>query len=390
MQNAFQICSNSKIFTIPSLFKHLLDISPDISNSLVFGQNHYYCLKSKVNEKVFQSFIDYLVDDKIPDIDVFNFNEFMLLSQEFNILIEFLEDKKKQLGEYLIYINGLLTNKNENSTFYEEQIAIKLDDYLEKFGEELFNIPIQSLYNIFNHPRRNLTQHNAAYDLIKQYLDKTKNENAFILFDTLDGTKLSKSNIEESFALREKRLNHIPSVDFSYLADEFANRRKLEDKINELEKKITETQNQNEIDKKNLIDRFELDKKEIVSNYEAEIKSLSEKHAKEIELLTKQIGENVAEIQSIKEMLAADIESRQVSVSDNFSKSHRLKRKPNYKKFIPKISFEQEPAELPPPPPPPPPPPSPLPCNWFGPESLLSDIKLHELSPDNMPKLKKV
>ncbi|KAK8887431.1 hypothetical protein M9Y10_038475 [Tritrichomonas musculus] len=366
MQNAFQICSNSKVFTIPSLFKHLLDISPDISNSLVFGQNHYYCLKSKVNENVFQSFIDYLVDDKIPDIDVFNFNEFMQLSQEFNILIEFLEDKKKQLGEYLIYINGLLTNKNENSTFYEEQIAIKLDDYLEKFGEELFNIPIQSLYNIFNHPRRNLTQHNAAYDLIKQYLDKTKNENAFILFDALDGTKLSKSNIEESFALREKRLNHMPSVDFSYLADEFANRRKLEDKINELEKKITETQNQNEIDKKNLNDKFELDKKEIVSNYEAEIKSLSEKHAKEIELmndkiewLSKQIGENEkkndAEIQSIKEMLAADIESIQASVSDNFSKSHRLKKKPNYKKFIPKISFEQESPKLPPPPPPSPP-----------------------------------
>lgn len=57
-KETFQLLLDSKTFTVPSIFKHMLDISPKIVNILIFNKNHQYQVESKVSENVFQSFLN--------------------------------------------------------------------------------------------------------------------------------------------------------------------------------------------------------------------------------------------------------------------------------------------------------------------------------------------
>lgn len=212
----FQLLLDSKTFNVPSIFKHMLDISPKIVNILIFNKNHQYQVESKVSENVFQSFLKYLINDDIPDIQIDNFNEYLQLSKEFKILDDIIKAKSNEFGEYFINLNALNNIKNTDLSDYEEQVALNLDDYLEKYGKELMNTPIQSLVNIFNHKKRKLTQHDLSYNLIGQHFENSKNFEIFVLLDSLDGSKLSKSNLEESFSLYEFRMNHMPAIEFSY------------------------------------------------------------------------------------------------------------------------------------------------------------------------------
>ena len=57
--------------------------------------------------------------------------------------------------------------KEENTSYrsdYEEQISEKFNEYLEHHGIEMMKLPFQTLYNIFNHQKRKLTNHNLAYN----------------------------------------------------------------------------------------------------------------------------------------------------------------------------------------------------------------------------------
>lgn len=75
----------------------MTDISTNISDSLIFNHDHSYQVESNARPEVFQSFVDYLVDDKMPDINIENINEFIELSEEFNVLKEEIERKKEFL-----------------------------------------------------------------------------------------------------------------------------------------------------------------------------------------------------------------------------------------------------------------------------------------------------
>ena len=78
--NCHKLILNSKAFEIPLVFKNIINISPEISNKLIINSDHQYTIKSNVSEEVLQSFINYLVNDEIPDIQIENYNEYRIYS----------------------------------------------------------------------------------------------------------------------------------------------------------------------------------------------------------------------------------------------------------------------------------------------------------------------
>ena len=74
----------SKEFLLPSTLGSLLTIDEEIKSILQTKKR--YEIKSDVSEKVFQSFINYLINNGIPEIDDSNILEYDKLSEEFNIM----------------------------------------------------------------------------------------------------------------------------------------------------------------------------------------------------------------------------------------------------------------------------------------------------------------
>ena len=83
-QNQFTLFGNSKQFKIPFHFENLvyINININIFNSLI--SNHQYHVNSIINDQTFQSFLDFLVNKKEPEITHDNIQDFSQLSQEFN------------------------------------------------------------------------------------------------------------------------------------------------------------------------------------------------------------------------------------------------------------------------------------------------------------------
>lgn len=268
----------NKVYEIPMMFKHIVEIPHKITKALIFNQSHQYQVESNVNDDIFQSFIDYMINDETPDININNINDFTQLSQEFGLLEEELKTKIAQLGEYLVNLNGLHNKNGSDVSFYEEQIAIKLDDYLLKYGQKLMDSPIQSLFNIFNHKKRKMTENDLAYELIIDCFERNNNPDIFILLESIDGSKLSKSHLEDSIKFKEKRFNHMPTVHFSYLASAIESQDKLQSQIDALNAELIRVKNQHEIDIKNLIKKNENDLKNLTQKFEADMKHLIEKN----------------------------------------------------------------------------------------------------------------
>lgn len=301
--DTFQFILNSELFTIPSLFKHMMDISPLISKHLIFSTNHQYIVKSKVRKEVFQTFLDYLVADSLPDIQIDTFNDYLQLTTEFCILKDYVEQRKNQLGEYLVNLNGLRDIMAENFPFYAEKIAANMDDYLERYGDELMKSSIQSLSIVFNHKKRKLNNHNLAYDLIKKTFEKTNDSSVFILLESLDGSKLTRGNLEESFSMREERMNYMPNVDFRHLAGMIEKQRLIEERVLAVEKKIQENQMKYEEEKKLREEEHEKSINEILMQQKEEISEIQKKHSEEVVQLNETIDLLKVQINEMKEKL---------------------------------------------------------------------------------------
>lgn len=276
-EKCFKLYLKDKTYKIPFKCDHLMHISEDVSSSLIFGPQHHYQVKSNVTDEVFQSFIKYLANSERPDIQLSNIHQYIELSQEFQILQEMIDEKKSEFGEYFVNLNGL---KNEDSSIYEEQIAKKLDDYLEGYSELLMQLDIQILHRIFNHEERRLTKHDLAYEMIKRQFEVSNNFEVFVLLDSLDGAKMARSNLEECLLLEDDRSGHKPKIEWSYLAKSFEKQRELEERIVELE---------------------------------SEIKTIKDEHARDIEKMTKMIenlSNKINEIDDKNSNKIATIESK--------------------------------------------------------------------------------
>lgn len=123
--------------------------------------------------------------------------------------------KTKKNDQEMIAINELKGETNKE--MLEKIISSKLNDYLVIYNYQLFHLPLDSLYNIFTNPSRNLTKQDLAYELITNYGDF--DESMFKLLSTLDANKLSESNLNDSIIERKSRQNQIPKFDNLHLLD---------------------------------------------------------------------------------------------------------------------------------------------------------------------------
>ena len=178
--NEFKLILNSKEYLIPSIFNQLPKISKFITDALIFNVDHRYEVQSKVSEEVFESFIKYLIEEEEPKIEINNYHEYLELKEEFNIMKEIITKKEKEWSQDLEYIKGLHLNSKEERSFYETRISEHLDYYLQKYQENIMKEPIEILYNIFFNLKRELKDHNYAYELIKISYEQTHNSNLFI------------------------------------------------------------------------------------------------------------------------------------------------------------------------------------------------------------------
>lgn len=230
-QVQYKLILNSKEFIIPSNFPRLDDISSTIYQSLT--EDHQYVVQSFVSEEVFQSFIKYLINNDIPNINFHNKFEYHQLSKEFNIMGNLLIKIQKTKESYINVLKLLKDETNKDKSSFEEIISQNLDDYLENCGEQLLSLPIQSLCRIFNNKNRQLTKQNLCYQLIKSHFEQTNDSNIFVLLLSLDGNRLSKENLEESINLRNDRFGMMPNLEFSFFDEKEAEIEKVLKKQNE-------------------------------------------------------------------------------------------------------------------------------------------------------------
>lgn len=155
-QNNFILVLNSKEFKIPFLFDNLVHINPIIFKELI--NNHSYQVTADVSFSIFESFLNFLVNQKSPNITEDNIEEYSRINNEFQLeRLDNLIQMKKNYHE-IIDLNVLICETNmKNKIKLESIISSNLDEYLNKYSINIFRLPIDSLYRIFTNPSRKLT-----------------------------------------------------------------------------------------------------------------------------------------------------------------------------------------------------------------------------------------
>lgn len=147
-----------------------------------------YEVQSNISKEVFQSLCQYFSNHQLPNIDESNIYQWFQLDKEFCIpsINKSIESKKESLGKHSLNIIFLQSNINADNSDIEKEIAMDLDIYVKNYGKELLNLPIQTLYNIFYHKDRKFTKHTLLYELIKNFYQRTNDENIFSLLQSID------------------------------------------------------------------------------------------------------------------------------------------------------------------------------------------------------------
>lgn len=85
---------------------------------------------------------------------------------------------------------------------------------------------------------RQLTKYDAAYDEIKKEFSNSNNSSIFVLLESLDGTQMTRHNIEEMISLRNERNNFMARIDFSFISKLQKDQMNCNEKIESLENQI--------------------------------------------------------------------------------------------------------------------------------------------------------
>ena len=136
----FSIIFNSKSFQVPSDSHFLRKINPFIAQQLNI-EGHYEVI-SKVKENIFISFMNYLIDGIIPDLNTGNISEFEEISNEFEVMDNLVQ----------IFQNAI-ANENTRALFsknYEikKKLSTRKDNLLQK------NTTYHQIINIIFNPDR--------------------------------------------------------------------------------------------------------------------------------------------------------------------------------------------------------------------------------------------
>lgn len=141
-QSSFKIILKEHETPLPFQFLKMNIINKDILQTLILDEKHQYICKSDVHIEILKEFIKYLVDDEAPNINIHNFNDFSLLSHEFDVPIV-----KSNLVCYpfgiikklMIQTNGNIekeikvTSSSIHSKGREPEKGISIDDASQSF-----------------------------------------------------------------------------------------------------------------------------------------------------------------------------------------------------------------------------------------------------------------
>lgn len=113
---------------------------------------------------------------------------------------------------------------------YEGEVSRNLDDYLDRYGIEMMKLPINTLFNIFNHQNCSLQNHDIAYNLIKIHYNQTNDQSIFILLPCLDGAKLNQKNLEDLIISKNLHANFMPKFDHNCINSALHKQKEMEKK----------------------------------------------------------------------------------------------------------------------------------------------------------------
>lgn len=188
---------NDKIFEFPSDIELFKKIKSTVSNYLINKRS--YEVQSTVRCETFQLFLNYWKNEIDLVINESNIWEFTQLNNEFGLLEEYLSSPDiEQLfnisnllhSDYLPNLKNL-EKYNYNKSFIEQSISHQLDKYIAESPNELSQIPLTSLYNIFYNKERVLNDHDQAY----LFIINNQNQNFFLLIGSLDANKFKNSEL---------------------------------------------------------------------------------------------------------------------------------------------------------------------------------------------------
>lgn len=215
----------------------LMQISEDIDIQL--SQNKPYFVKSKVENENFNKFLDYWYEGKEPIITHENVFDFFLLSNEFGLMKDLISKSNEDATIILSCLKNLdqsTTTKKPNSydvfdkSSYEEFVARNLGQIIIEYPELLQQVPIQSLYNIFNHKEKKLGDPINAFNFI---INSTENyPNITILLQLLDMLELPKEIVTECISNHKDLLQYLPKNYNLFVENLIDENQKLKQKLN--------------------------------------------------------------------------------------------------------------------------------------------------------------
>lgn len=192
---------NSQPHAIPQKFKMMGVISDDIFNSLT--KNKQYVVQSKVSTEVFEEFILYLTEGKLPEVHIDNLFELQQLS------VEFCTDDIKQSIHQKIDKWREIEAKLEQGTLSnsrEQELQTRID---------ILEQSIQQFQNAFQHMQQNMQDLHDAFQ--KQSLQ------------LLNKIEALETEVKNQSILNQAELDKMNE-----------NQTLIDDKISELQAKITD------------------------------------------------------------------------------------------------------------------------------------------------------
>lgn len=151
-------------------------------------------------------------------------------------------------------------------------------------------LPIQSLFNIFNHPERKLTKHNLAYNLIKIEFIRSNDQNIFVLLPSLDSTKISQENLEDSLCSCHLRNGMMPKIESYCFANQFEKQLQMEKEIAELQSLLKDQQSKLEQFITSMTSFMSLQDRKF-DDLKAHMKEQEDKNSSEFDEIKEQINE---------------------------------------------------------------------------------------------------
>lgn len=130
VHKTIKLILRDKDFLISFPFRYFDDVDQKIYHKLITQQNYHVI--SNVNDKIFQSFINYWINKEIPGINFSNYSEYFQLSCEFDIMNDLLELYKKYFLQSSV---SSLVIKNQELKKQNQDIKSILNSNIEKYKQ---------------------------------------------------------------------------------------------------------------------------------------------------------------------------------------------------------------------------------------------------------------